>query len=402
MLKVGHVSECTRLFATEARKLGFNVLVLVPACAPLGTPVEKEFELLRCLPNTYESFLVEGTKFRYPTQVLFRVLTKVLAGKHKDKANLFIDRLHWFLFFSSENMNIWKQLDRELGFSNQDRIVFPNADHLTVRSLIKYFSKKGVFNAPIVGLRFINVLENISIPRMRTLDGFFKYLEKYKAKGLKVIVSAETEGYRAHIAQFVRDTFVCEYPSNSEVRAGSIRQLESKQVTVGSLGSARPDKGFSRLRGLVTRILAAAKNDVEVLIQEGTSPWGYEYDLTLSELRSYRQVTFLPGYMTQKELHKATQKCDVLLMPYDEKTYEFRGSAMLFEAADLHIPIMVPSNTGLGAVVRKYGLGATFTSEADVVQAFESVKRMSPRVLKDRFIEYNSQRKKNFERLLKG
>jgi glycosyltransferase involved in cell wall biosynthesis len=402
VLKVGHVSQCTFLFAQEAKNLGFEVVIVVPECAPYGTLVESEFEFNRSLPNTYESFLVEGLRYRFFMQRFASVFFILLGKKAFGKARFFIDRFHWYLSYKSKSDRTWKVLNSKYDFSSNDRFIFPNADHLTTASLIRFLNRMSQPIRPSLGLRFINVMENNAVPKLLKVKDLFKQLERSKRKGLRLSVTAETEGYRAFIGQFMTGTFVCEYPQNRNFLTGKLSSKPKNVLTIGSLGSARPDKGFTKLRGLVARILAAKGQDVEILIQEGTFSWGYEYDLTLSELRGYPQVRFLPGYLTQKELEAAVNKCNVLIMPYDEEIYEYRGSAMLFEAADMNIPILVPSKTGLGEVVRKYGLGATFTSEADIVAALNAVIEIDPRVLKRRFDEYNVARQKNFQRLILG
>jgi glycosyltransferase involved in cell wall biosynthesis len=330
------------------------------------------------------------------------LLSKLLPKTKRERGKFFLERAHWYNHFSKSSMKTWKSLDEIYRFNDKDRFVLPNADHLTTKSLIRYFKAKKNNQCPSVGLRFINVMENNAVPRLIKPDNLFRFLEKSKNKGIKINVAAETEGYRAFIGQFVTGTFICEYPQDQMVKPRSSSSFSKKNFTVGSLGSARPDKGFTKLKGLVTRILAAHGSNVKVVIQEGLTSWNTEYDLTLSELRSYPQVTFLPGYLTQKEMQNAVNVCDILLMPYDEPTYEFRGSAMLFEAADLQIPILVPSRTGLGEVVRKYGIGATYTSESDLNRALEVVLKLDSKILAARFQEYNSQRKKNFKKLLIG
>ena len=402
VLKVGHVSQCTFLFAQEARNLGFEVVIVVPECAPNGTLVETEFEFNRSLPNTYESFLVEGMRYRFFMQRFISVFFILLGKKAFAKARFFFDRLHWYLSYKLKSDRTWRELNAKYNFSNNDRFIFPNADYLTTISLTRFLNRMSQPMRPSLGLRFINVMENNSVPKILKVKELFKQLERSKRKGLKLTVAAETEGYRAFIGHFMTGTFICEYPQNKNFLSGKLLSKRKSVLTIGSLGSARPDKGFTKLRNLVARILAAKGQDVEILIQEGTFSWGYEYDLTLSELRGYPQVRFLPGYLTQKELEAAVNKCNVLIMPYDEGIYEYRGSAMLFEAADMNIPILVPSKTGLGEVVRKYGLGATFISETDIVAALNAVLEIDPGVLKGRFDEYNLARQRNFQRLILG
>jgi glycosyltransferase involved in cell wall biosynthesis len=402
VLKVGHVSQCTHIFAKQAKKLNFEVIIVVPENAPFGTPVEKDFELLRILPNTYDSFLIQGLKYRDNLRISVLVFSFILGKKLRNKLILLIHRLSWYIEYRIKCKRIWVALNSKFSFTDKDRFIFPNADHLTTRSLLKYLPGNLSEKLPSVGLRFINVMENNGIPKIQSSKALFRFLQRSKSKGFKIDVTAETDGYRAYIAQYVTGVNICEYPENLETSKKRSYGTKGKTLTLGCLGSARPDKGFGALSGLVPRLLAFKTKEIEILVQEATQSWGYEYDATLSELRNYSQIKFLPGYLTHEEMSNSINDCDVLLMPYDSGVYEFRGSAMLFEAADLGIPMLVPSKTGLGEVVRKYGLGATFIGEADILMALNALLQINSKTLKSRFDSYNLQRQKNFDKLILG
>lgn len=402
VLKVGHVSQCTHLFAKQAKELNFDVVIIVPENAPFGTLVEKDFELVRILPNTYDSFLIEGLKYRYNLRILALIFSVVLGKKFRGKMIFLFDRLNWYIEYRRKSKKVWSAVDSEYLFRENDRFIFPNADHLTTRSLLRFLRRNFSEKLPSVGLRFINVMENNGIPKFQNSNSLFRFLQKNKSKGFQIDVTAETDGYRAHIGQFVTGVSICEYPQNLDISKKRMVRTKSKRLTLGSLGSARPDKGFGALGGLIPRLLAFKTKEIKILVQEATQSWGYDYDATLSALRNYSQIKFLPGYLTNEEMNKSIKECDVLLMPYDTGIYEFRGSAMLFEAADLGIPMLVPSKTGLGEVVRKFGLGATFTGEADVLMALNVILQMDPETLKNRFASYNLQRQKNFDKLILG
>ena len=402
VLKVGHVSQCTYLFAKQAKELNFDVFIIVPENAPFGTSVEKDFELLRVLPNTYDSFLIEGLKYRYKLRILVLILSIILGKKLRRKMIFLFDRLNWFIEYRLKSKKVWSAVNSEYSFTEKDRFVFPNADFVTTKSLLKYLRRNLSDNLPSVGLRFINVMENNGIPKFQNSNSLFRFLQRTKSKGFKIDVTAETDSYRAYIGQFVTGVSICEYPQNSQISKKQRKEAESRLLTLGSLGSARPDKGFGALGGLIPRLLAFKDKEIEILVQEATQSWGYEYETTLTSLRNYSQITFLPGYLTHEEMNDSIKKCDVLLMPYDVDIYQFRGSAMLFEAADLGIPMIVPSKTGLGEVVRKYGLGATFNDEADVLLALKVLLQIDSKTLKNRFSSYNLQRQKNFEKLILG
>jgi len=246
-------------------------------------------------------------------------------------------------------------------------------------------------------------MENNGMPKILRRNQLFRRIKQTDRAGLKVDVSAETEGYRALLSEYMQETFVCEYPpeKNQNRKSKKMSQME-KGFVIGALGSARPDKGFTNLRVLTPRLLAAYGEKIKIITQEGLNPWGLEYDRTLAELRSYPKVSVLPSYLPFLEMQEAIDQCDILLMPYDEGTYEYRGSAMLFEAADRGIPMLVPSKTGLGEVIRKFGIGATFTSESDIIGSLNSILSTDSKVLKDRFAEYNRYRMQNFEKLITG
>lgn len=402
VLKVGHVSECTRVFAHQAKVLGFEVTILVPENAPTGTPVESEFELIRILPNTYDSFLIEGLKYRYRFRFLILAFSLVFSKNLRRKFVFFFDRLNWYLEYQFKTTQTWHKLNSTYTFVEHDRFIFPNADLLTSKSLLKYLKSNFSKKLPSIGLRFINVMENNGIPKLQNANSLFKLLQKYQLKKFQITVTAETESYRAYIGQFVTAVGICEYPHNLKISLRRNRTKPKKSLVIGSLGSARPDKGFQTLGSLIPKLSASRDKDMSFLVQEATQSWGYEYDSTLAALRNYEQIEFLPGFLTLDEMHNSINACDVLLMPYDKSVYEFRGSAMLFEAADLGIPMLVPSGTGLGEVVRKYGIGATFTGEADILMALKILLRIDPKILRSRFATYNSQRQKNFEKLIIG
>jgi hypothetical protein len=400
---VGHVSQCTYLFAKEGQSLGYEVIIFVPRSAPSNLKIDHEFRVSRTLPDTYESLLIEGVKFNYKLKLFVVVITKLFGRKYGSRLRSFVDRLAWFITYSRQCQTSFDQLQKIYHLTEFDRVVFPNADLLTVRAYLKFVTNGHLGAKPYLGLRFINVLENHRLPKLITSTILFKRISRSR-RHMNINVAAETASYRGHILQYVSDVFVCEYPHDKSVktrRRNSTNKL-NKNFVVGVLGSARPDKGFTSLATYIPKIIAAFGSRVKVITQEGLKSWDFTYDQTLAELRTYEQVTILPGYLNSDEIEKNIDSCDVLLMPYDTVVYEYRSSAMLFEAADRKIPMIVPTRSGLGEVVRKFGIGATFTTGADLIPALESVLKVSSKNMDARFESYNTQRSKDFKRLITG
>jgi hypothetical protein len=223
-------------------------------------------------------------------------------------------------------------------------------------------------------------------------------IARMQRKKFKIKVSAETENYRLHLARYIPETFITEYPHIVKAK----RSNKSNEIKIGILGSARPDKGFEELNQIIPLVQSSnLGNRTSFLVQEATHSWSLRYDEVMYSLRQFSKVALLPGYISDSQMEQAISSCSYLLLPYDSNVYRYRGSAMLFDAADLKIPIIAPAGTGMGTVIRRFGIGATYSNSLEIPAAILYLSKLKQSEINERFDTYNSFRnfsiKKFFE-----
>lgn len=130
-----------------------------------------------------------------------------------------------------------------------------------------------------------------------------------------------------------------------------------KKMTLGFLGSARKNKGFSEIPSIVNSIRYL---DIGFQVQKANFAWD-GYLGTLNELLSLGdRINFLPGAASNRELNQALSKCSVLVLPYDLDSYRFAGSGIMYQAANLGIPIFCTDGVGFDWDVKNFLIGSTF------------------------------------------
>lgn len=130
-----------------------------------------------------------------------------------------------------------------------------------------------------------------------------------------------------------------------------------KKMTLGFLGSARKNKGFSDIPSIANSIRHL---DIGFQVQEANFAWDGYLD-TLTELLSLGdRINFLPGAASTGELNQALSDCSVLVLPYELDSYRFAGSGIMYQAANLGIPIFCTDGVGFDWDVKNFLIGSTF------------------------------------------
>jgi glycosyltransferase involved in cell wall biosynthesis len=232
-----------------------------------------------------------------------------------------------------------------------------------------------------------NVLENVGIPGLISKKSMLRSLRYLERKEFPLRITSETENYRLSLAKYLTNSGICEYP----IVPKTIKIKSSKKIVIGFLGSARADKGFEEIQKIIPIVKSTnLVKDVNFFVQESTISWGIRYDETLNLLRQFSSTRILPGYISDQEMNEVLSSCTMLLLPYNSQTYAYRGSAMLFEAADSNIPIIAPAGTGMGTTIRRFGIGATYSNIAEIPVAIKYVSSLSQEEISMRFKIYNN------------
>ena len=146
-----------------------------------------------------------------------------------------------------------------------------------------------------------------------------------------------------------------------------ITKLDSQVLTLGFLGVARPSKGFVEIPELL-KSLSCNQISFKAIAQEALYPWA-EYRNTIRELVNFSgTVTILPANISNQELQSVFKTIDILILPYNPDSYKLAGSGLLFDSADLSIPIVTKKGVAFEWDVKEYSLGFVYENSEDFAE----------------------------------
>ena len=139
------------------------------------------------------------------------------------------------------------------------------------------------------------------------------------------------------------------------------RRSGKRPITVGILGSQRPDKGYQHVPE-IARELLRSRRDVRLLIHNGDSGAMTEVQKSLGGLVAADNRVTLDQRQADPALwNQLLSATDLVLCPYDEERFATSYSSVASEAIANGIPLVVPARTSLARVMGDFGgAGATF------------------------------------------
>jgi hypothetical protein len=244
-----------------------------------------------------------------------------------------------------------------------DTIFFPSADFITLNIFLKRWSDLEPALRPRAVVRFINVFENVDVPLFYPKKRLFQKLSKYQKRNpSNLILAVETHNYGKYLESFGLETILLYYPTSYLDPILPEPQTDIDKLTVVTLGSARPDKGFEKLAEIIPRCQSLdTRPNLSFVVQGPAKHWGFGSERAERILMRTRDVKILPGKLADQEIQSALSRASIQLLPYFRDVYEMRGSAMLFDGCDAGVPLVAPAGTGFSFEVNKYKLGLTFS-----------------------------------------
>lgn len=168
-----------------------------------------------------------------------------------------------------------------------------------------------------------------------------------------------------------------------------LTQNTSDFLRIGFLGSAKERKGFELIPSIFEAISKEFSN-FEFIVQEAAYPWS-DYSHALERLSANSQVTLLPSELSDTQLTEYIKSCNLMILPYDPDSYALAASAILYHAADMHIPVMCPKSVGFAEEIEKFNVGVVYEN----LSTFSEFPAIMQRILKIKesdFIRYNEAR----------
>ena len=149
---------------------------------------------------------------------------------------------------------------------------------------------------------------------------------------------------------------------------GLRKKLVDKPKRVGFFGYQRGEKGSQMFEQLISRLLQL---DCEVIFQDSRGKIVIPHHPRLRQL----------GYV--ESIQSTIVTCDLVILPYYSKHYQYRVSGVAVEALSFGVPLVVPSKTWMSRLAATFGAGIEFDElNADsvmtaVVQAIDNYPRLA-------------------------
>ncbi len=237
-------------------------------------------------------------------------------------------------------------------------VVFPTADNFgtnfpIVRDIASLPNTSGVNML----LRFVNS-EELGIRR------WIREFDKNRGILNRLHVAVETETLRREFPPWMRDDIkVIHYPGSADTfrstsPVGESKRLEEPGLRLGMLGAPTGSKGYLRIPAIV-EALDASELDFRFVAQCFD-------DEIAALLENHPRCQPLPAILAANDLQSRLAQLDALVLPYSSAGYNVTFSAMVYEAMDQRIPVIVPANTSLGQEVGRFGIGVTFEAVGEI------------------------------------
>ncbi len=266
----------------------------------------------------------------------------------------------------------------------EDTLLYPSIDHYSVLSLANVVGGLHPDACPRLLVRMIAVMEMTAL-NMDGKDAFSMVIDRLKGlmeARLPLSICAETPTYgnllRRRLGQPVH---IVPYFAPG---IDPLPMSDDGPITFLSGGSARPDKGFFRLKPIIEAVLKQLDPaQVRFVIQgppEATFAAHTDY---MRWLYSLPNAEIMPGQVPYSEIIRSFEVSHVALMPYAQDVYANRGSAMLMEALMFGRLAICQSGTGFSDQARLYNAGATCGSEEDFADAIVMFAQKSPAMIRE-------------------
>lgn len=267
--------------------------------------------------------------------------------------------------------------DYQLG--ENDTVFFPSADYYGALGALSAQAAFPPKKAPRILLRFIDVLENFAFDDAQPDRTLYAAITHAISAGYTVRLSVESPLYAEHIAMQVGlPVDVTPVPPFQQ----SLPLSKDTPFTVIPPGSARLDKGFNILPDIIAHYRIHFPHDqVRFLLQ--SLPL-HETDAnirTVNTLYAMPGVDLLPSLINADQMEAMFARAHLAILPYDNRTYARRSSAVLAESIAYGRPIITSAGTGFESIVRYYGVGAICRTVEDYSAEIHEFYRMGTDML---------------------
>lgn len=265
------------------------------------------------------------------------------------------------------------------GITAGDTLLFPSIDHYSLLGLLNALVGLPGDALPRIMLRFIGVMETAAhdLDPPTAERHYRRRLREALDIGLPITISAETPKHARALSESLRHP-VHTLPYTAPDIAAAAFPAEGP-LTVLSGGSAREDKGFFRLRNIISLVHKRIDPDqVRFIIQGPPDALFHRHPDYMAWLHALPNAEILPGTVPYAEIQRSFHESHVSLMAYDQPTYAYRGSAMLMEAMLFGRLALCQGGTGFAEQCMLYNSGLVCNTDDDFADAIAMYASLPP------------------------
>lgn len=332
---------------------------VLAACVKRGVPVEF-LVYADCQPEAVQ--VLRAKAVLQPTQY---------ASHSGDKYCAWLE--DFLIAGTMAEFNLFKNLRTDLDPSD---IVFSHTcDPKVVRGIAAWYTSLAKDRRPYLVLKFQNhCYRFVSPDHLALAKSIFRLALKPFINEPKVRFAASNTLIGSQIkAMAEKPCPVFPVPLRLEVPARPYRsRAEKGMVRIGYAGEGRVEQGVGYLPEVIEAILPAYP-DVVFEVQFACR---FVDDDTLARLRAFGdRVRIHESCYVGEDFHRLIASFDVLLLPYQPRSYVERSSQVVIEAMALGVPLIVPVGTSLALEVKRFDCGYTLIRSHDGLSIIDAVSR---------------------------
>jgi hypothetical protein len=376
VLPYGHSQASVALFRRELEAHFTESHAFVPRALPTNSAKEKGFT--RCLNYPYNwvhyrrfDFLldrcIKSQWLRIRLQSRLRLLEGALPRR--------LARLLGFDPVLRKTERNWETQFKHYGIGSDDLIFFPSTDYYGAAACLGLILKGKAKGQPRLHLRMIGVMENACLTSRTACNLLMERVKEALAEGVDVQVSSETPAYGSYLAK----KFGVEVKYFPQPLSGNAIPMPASEHTIAAcMGSARSDKGYFLMSEIAEKTALRCGKRVAFEIQSmpaSEDAFTPEYDRNLAKGPNVR---LLPAILPEGEMLDWYRRSYVVLLPYDPKVYEHRGSAIYQESVAFTRPVVCLAGAAFAEQVGRYQNGYACRDTDELAAAVEDCASVPP------------------------
>ena len=166
------------------------------------------------------------------------------------------------------------------------------------------------------------------------------------------------------------------------------RRVSANVLNIGFPGTAKESKGYSKIPEILTNLTHEGMS-VNVFLQKALYPWNEYSEIRSKIFSSKHTIHELDSVLSIDSYQSLLNQLDIIFLPYQSNSYLNADSGILYEAADLGIPILCGDKLGFSSEAFLNGIGfnidGTETTQELILKALSAQTQLN-------IDEYNNKR----------